>query len=185
MKNPCARFFVLATVVWASVGACIAQDISVQPKYGLIPKTAEQTDADAKFLAIIDGYCKGDRKKPANEIAARGWQMLREGHLQDAMRRFNQAWLLDNSNSAALWGMGAIQANTGKAPESLPLFAEAEPALKEDTNFAVDYAKAIGIAGAQAKRSDLMKDAFARFDRIYQKNPQHTSNLQNWAITLF
>jgi hypothetical protein len=31
----------------------------------------------------------------------------------------------------------------------------------------------------------LLKDAFDRFERIYQKAPQNTKNMQNWAITLF
>lgn len=31
----------------------------------------------------------------------------------------------------------------------------------------------------------MLKDAFARFDRIYQKAPDNVLNLQNWAITLY
>lgn len=101
------------------------------------------------------------------------------------MRRFNQAWLLNNSNGTILWGMAAIQASSGKFDDSLKLFAEAEKFVGSDINFSVDYAKALGVAGVKLGDDVLLKDAFDRFERIYQKAPQNTKNLQNWAITLF
>jgi hypothetical protein len=67
----------------------------------------------------------------------------------------------------------------------LKLFAEAEDFIGNDIDFAVDYAKALGVAGAQTRNETLLKDAFARFARLYEEAPQHTLNLQNWAITLF
>lgn len=162
-----------------------AQDINLQPKYGSLPKNDAQKAADAKFVASIDDYYKGDRKKGAVDASSRGWQFLREGNRLDAMKRFNQAWLLDERNGYALWGMAAVQAGSGKIDESLKLFAEAEGFVGNDIDFAVDYAKALGTVGAQTENETLLKDAFARFARLHEKAPQHTLNLQNWAITLF
>ena len=164
--------------------AC-AQDMNLQPKYGSLPKNDAQKAADAKFIATIDDYYKGDRKKGANDVSNRGWQFLRQGNPSDAMKRFNQAWLIDNTNGNALWGMAAIQAGSGKIDESLKLFSEAEGFVGNDIDFAVDYAKTLGVAGAQTKNEALLKDAFFRFEQLYKKAPQHTLNLQNWAITLF
>ncbi|OGS78692.1 MAG: hypothetical protein A2Z94_05010 [Gallionellales bacterium GWA2_55_18] len=163
----------------------LAQDINLQPKYGLVLKNETQKAADVKFLAGIDDYYKGNRKKAAKDIAARGWQLLHQGNIPDAMRRFNQAWLIDNASGSALWGMAAIQSDARKIAESLKLFAEAESIIGGDIDFSVDYAKALGVAGAETKNDALLKDAFARFGRLYERAPQHTLNLQNWAITLF
>lgn len=176
---------VLLFAVGSTCQVALAQDINLQPKYGLVPKNEAQKAADAKFLAGIDDYYKGNRKKAEKDVAARGWQLLRQGNIPDAMRRFNQAWLIDNANGSALWGMGAIQSDAGKIAESLKLFAEAESIVGGDIDFSVDYAKALGIAGTETKNDALLKDAFARFERLYKKAPQHTLNLQNWAITLF
>lgn len=162
-----------------------AQDINLQPKYGSLPKNDAQKAADARFVASVDDQFKGDRRKAAAAAAGRGWQYLRQGNAPDAMRRFNQAWLLDSTNGAALWGMAAIQAGSGKIDESLELFAEAERYVGNDMDFSVDHAKALGVAGAQASNDALLKDAFARFERLHARAPQHTLNLQNWAITLF
>ena len=165
--------------------AAFAQDTNLMPKYGLMPKTEMQKAADAKFLAGIDESYKGDRRKAAKAAASRGWQFLRQGNKPDAMRRFNQAWLIDNTNSYALWGMAVVQAETDDITASIKLFTEAEKSLNGDLDFAVDYAKTLGIAGTQAKNREQLQDALSRFARLYEKAPQHTLNLQNCALTLF
>jgi len=81
-------------------------------------------------------------------------------------------------------GDGAIEASAGKFDDSLKLFAEAEKGVGSQLNFSVDYAKALGKAGAAKGDDALLKDAYDRFDHIYQRAPQNTLNLQNWAITL-
>jgi len=162
-----------------------AQDVNLQPKYGAVPKNEAQKAADDKFLASIDEHYKGNRKKAAKDVSLRGWQFLRQGNIPDAMRRFNQAWLIDSANGVALWGMAAIQASSGKIDESLKLFAEAERFIGDDIDFLVDYAKALGVAGAQTRNNARLQDAFVRFRQLHEKAPQHTLNLQNWAITLF
>ena len=161
------------------------QQINLQPKYGSAPKNDALKASDAKFFAAMDDLYKHNRKKAARDISLLGWQSLREGNKPDAMRRFNQAWLLDTSNGSALWGMGAIEAGIGEFDESLKLFAEAEGSQGSDINFSIDYAKAMGFAGAQTKNEARLKDAFARFARLYDKAPQNTLNLENWAKTLF
>jgi tetratricopeptide (TPR) repeat protein len=162
-----------------------AQNTNLLPKYGLLPKSEAQKAADAKLIAGIDEYYKGDRKKGAQYAASRGWQLLRQGNRPDAMKRFNQAWLLDNTNGNAIWGMAAIQADAGKFDESLKLFAEAEGFVGKDIDFSVDYARMLGMAGVQTNNETLQKDAFVRFARLYEMAPQNTLNLQNWAITFF
>ena len=74
----------LLALVWVPQLVC-AQDINLQPKYGSLPKNEAQKAADAKFIASVDGYYKGDRKKAAEDAASRGWQFLRQGKAPDAM----------------------------------------------------------------------------------------------------
>lgn len=174
----------LCGIAFLSEGAH-AQEMNLQPKYGSQPKNEAQKAADAKFLASVDDYYKGNRKKASEEIAARGWQFLRQNNYPDAMRRFNQAWLLDSANGAALWGMAAISSISGKSNESLKLFAEAERSVGNDLNFAVDYALTLGTIATRERNASLVKEAFARFARLHERAPQHTMNLQNWAIVLF
>jgi tetratricopeptide (TPR) repeat protein len=162
-----------------------AQDAGLLPKYGSSQKTEAQRVADQKFIKAIDDRYGGNRTSAAEELATRGWQLLRQGNSPDAMRRFNQAWLLDNSNGSALWGIAAVLGSTGNTAESLKLFSEAGRTIGGNLDFSVDFAKTLGIAGAQSNNDALLKDAFSRFQRNYEQAPQHVLNLQNWAVTLF
>jgi tetratricopeptide (TPR) repeat protein len=183
--NTIVRFGLTLLLVGSSASFALAQDLSVLPKYGSVQKNEAQLASDARFVAAVDEQYKGDRKKASQETSARGWQFLRQGNAGDAMRRFNQAWLLDNSNGVALWGMAAVSGGTQKFSEAVKLFAEAEPRIGGDIDFSVDYAKTIGIAGVASKDKVLIDDAFSRFARLYERAPQHVLNLQNWAVTLF
>ena len=155
------------------------------PKYGPAQKNEAQLAADKEFLTAIDKQFNGDRTKAAEFTAMQGWQLLRKGYLPMAMRRFNQAWLLDNKNGTALWGMASIQSNLGEMKESLQLFSEAELYISNDIDFAVDHARAIGFTALATKDEALLKDAFNRYQQLYKKEPQHILNLQNWAIVLY
>lgn len=178
------HLLLIATLI-LSANVASAQDRNLLPKYGSLPKLKWQEEADAKFIAAMDEEYHGDRNKASMDMAARGWQYLHAGDHADAMRRFNQAWLLNNNNGAALWGMAAVEAGSGKTDDSLKLFAEAEKFESSEFNFSVDYAKSLGMAGVTRKDDALLKDAFDRFGRIYQQAPQRTDNLENWAWTLF
>ncbi len=170
---------VLLFMVCSTFSVAFTQDINLLPKYGLFPKSEAQKKADAQFLATIDDHYKGNRKKAADDVSVRGWQLLRQGDISNAMRRFNQAWLIDSSNGTALWGMAVIQAGSGKLENALMLFSEAEALVGDDIDFSADYAKALGIAGVQTRNNALLDDAFTRFERIHERAPQHTLNLQN------
>ena len=185
MRTWRAIFLCLLFAVGTMVSAAFPQEINLQPKYGLLPKNEAQKTADAAFLAGIDSRYQGNRKKAAEDLSARGWQSLRRNAAPDAMRRFNQVWLADASNGSALWGMAVVQAASGKFQEALALFAEAERVIGGDIDFSADHARALGAAGVETKSESILNDAFARFARVNDQAPEHTLNLQNWAITLF
>lgn len=161
----------LAAVLVLPAGLASAQDQNLLPKYGSQPKSEALKAADAKFISATDEEYHGDRNKASADLASRGWQYLSQQDFEDAMRRFNQAWLLNNNNGTALWGMGAVEGGLGRLDESLKLFAEADKLIGDNLNFSVDYARVIGMAGATRHDNTLLKDAFDRFERIYQKAP--------------
>jgi len=183
---------VFLLIFCALLAACAAEEqqtpvenAELLPKYGLLPKTDAQQEAADKFLADTDREYRGDRKKASKGMAERGWYLLRQGDSATAMKRFNEAWLLNAENGSALWGMAALRGQAGKFTESLRLFGEAEPLVDDDMDFMADYAKTIAFAGLQEKDEQLIKTALARFSSIYDRAPDHTMNLQNWAITLY
>jgi len=165
-----------------------ANETNMLPKYGLIQKNESEQKADEKFIAIVKEQYKGNLTKAAEDVALSGWGYLRQNDNMNAMKRFNQAWLLDNKNGTALWGMAVAEQKRAlptSMATSMELFTEAEQYKKEDINFAVDYARAMSFRAIQLKDLTLLRDALNRYAKISQKDPNHTLNFQNWAITLY
>ncbi len=185
MLNFFAKCLLVSSFAFGGVNIALAQNINLLPKYGSEEKTPEQKAIDAQFLKGIDDSYGGDRKKASIEIAQGGWQFVAQGNLDNAMVRFNQAWLADNKNGLSIWGMGVVLATSGQFERCLPYFAEADGLIGTDIAFAVDYAKVLGIAGAELKNAAHTNNALARFAKIYGQQPDNTLNLQNWSITLF
>lgn len=64
-----------------------------------------------------------------------------------------------SSNGIALCGMAAARADFGKTDGTLTSFAEAENLLGDNIGFSIDYAKAVGMAGATRQDDPLLNDA--------------------------
>ncbi len=82
-------------------------DIRLRPKYGNIPKTEEQKNADDQ---LIKSYVlqEGSREKASEFLIDVGFDYLYKGEIKTAMSRFNQAWLLNPKNTDVFWGWGSI-----------------------------------------------------------------------------
>lgn len=179
------RTVICVVLVWAGLTMSAWAQINLQPKYGGVEKNAAQKAADAEFLAGVNRYFNNDRTKAGQESAKRGWDFLQEGNLDDAMRRFNQAWLLNSSEGSALWGMAVVQMLKQQIEQGMRLFEEAAETQSGNIDFAVDHARAMGAAAAATNNQDLLEKAWTRFEQNYQKAPTHTLNLQNWAISYY
>lgn len=163
----------------------ISGDMNLLPKYGEQPKSKELRELDDKFIAEMNKQFAGDRTKASDHMASLGWKHLSQGDPNVAMRRFNQAWLLNPANGTALWGIGAVLSNTNDHRAALRLFSEAEASLGTSLRFQIDHARALGFAGAALADSVVTEDALTRFATIQRQNPSSAINLQNWAMTLY
>ena len=100
-------------------------DISLMPMYGGVEKTAEQKKSDEEF---INGISKavGDREKASIGTVETAKDFLAEGDLEMAMRRFNQAWLLDSNNPDVYVGFGDVLTKQGNDEEAAEMYSKAE-----------------------------------------------------------
>ena len=105
--------------------------INELPMYGGFEKTAWQQEADEKFLARMRRQYDGDLELAAERFAQMGWNFYYQGDRPKAIRRFNQAWLLNADNQHALWGFAVISRDRGKFRDALRYYEvalEQEPA---------------------------------------------------------
>lgn len=133
-----------AAIVLAFGASCLWANplpIDQLPMYGGLQKTASMARADAAF---VDGVlAQGlSRQQAAQTAVARGWAFWRAGDKASAMRRFNQAWLLDPKNGGAYHGFAVLVSDRDGSPievERLFLLAVSQP-IAEATAW-VDYGR--------------------------------------------
>lgn len=81
-------------------------NIRCMPKYGYAEKTAGQLEADSNFIrkTLHEFPIK---KLASDQLIELGFKYLYHD-VKTAMYRFNQAYLLDSTNSDIYWGYGAV-----------------------------------------------------------------------------
>lgn len=129
------------------------------PMYGKMAKTQEQLNADLKFLEYSDQNF-ASRQEASQFFATRAWEYLGEGQPDTAMYRFNLAWLLDDTNSSALWGFGAISAQRGNLQEASSYLSQALTLDPNNSTLMVDLAsikQGLYELEAGTKKKDLKR----------------------------
>jgi tetratricopeptide (TPR) repeat protein len=121
MKQTLFLFFITVSLCSCSQAQQCPEGINLLPMYGNAKKCPEQLQSDNEFLKAIDKNYT-DRKKAAKDVVSRAWDFFNKGDQESAMKRFNQAWLLDSLNADVYWGFGNLLGIQGKFQESLTFF---------------------------------------------------------------
>ena len=142
--------------------------INLMPMYGYpeIKKTESQKIADEKFIQTVVAE-SGSREKSAKEFAAWGWAEKQKGNVDNAMRRFNQSWLLD-PNYLSYWGFGSITLAKGKPAKAAVYFEKALELIDDDNEkprLLVDAAKSYALQGSNVAETDPVKS-----ESLYKKS---------------
>ena len=94
---------------------------STQPMYGGIVRTPEEQAIDAEFLKrAVQEF--GSRAKASEAQMQFGWQYFDQGDWRTAMKRFNQAWLLQPDNADVFWGFGSVALDKRDADQAIAMF---------------------------------------------------------------
>jgi cytochrome c-type biogenesis protein CcmH/NrfG len=79
------------------------------PRYGYLPKTQEEIKSDSDYIKQMMTLPQfKTRREASNHLIGLGFQYYYRQDLKTAMYRFNQAYLLDSTNTDIFWGYGAI-----------------------------------------------------------------------------
>src|SRR5262245_24634727 len=104
-------------ILWASEIAAQSGSEGTEklPMYGQpeIARPEHLKQADEAFIRDAT-FRFGSRGAASRALSEQGWASVRKGMLDVAMRRFNEAWLLNAKNYQAFWGFGAVLSEQGK-----------------------------------------------------------------------
>lgn len=130
------------------------EGINLLPMYGKEAKCEAQLQADKEFIETATKKFK-DLKSAAEYYAKSGEAYFNKQDDETAMKRFNQAWLLDSTNAKSYAGFGAILRVKYDYLLSIEMY---QKSLKYNPNNANTY---IGLAQTYQKQFTDSKDSIA------------------------
>lgn len=108
-----------------SVVARSSVNIALMPMYGGFEKTAEQKKGDEEFInGLLKTY--GTKEDASSAVVVFAKQFFEKGDLDMAMKRFNDAWLVDDKNPDVYVGFGDILKKRGHDKEATDMYKKAE-----------------------------------------------------------
>ena len=112
-------------------------NIRLLPKYGHAQKTEAQKNSDKEF---IETALKKDTSNriASDHLVSLGFQYLYRD-IKTAMYRFNQAYLLDSTNTDIYWGFGGVYMILGDYAKAEKQYQEGLAINPNNTHLLTDY----------------------------------------------
>jgi tetratricopeptide (TPR) repeat protein len=112
-------------------------NIRLLPKYGHAQKTEAQKKSDQEFIETV---LKKDstHRKASDHLISLGFQYLYQD-IKTSMYRFNQAYLLDSTNTDIYWGFGGVYMTLGDFAKAEKQYVEGLAINPNNTHLLTDY----------------------------------------------
>lgn len=129
------------------------------PMYGEGRLPDALQEANREF--VREAYKEGISLSTSSNLAMdRGWEALADGDSSTAIRRFNQAWLLDRRNGAAYWGFGVfLYKLKSDVPGALKMLRRARRLQAGNPHLLVDFGRVLEESGDVGAAKMVFLDA--------------------------
>ena len=165
--------------------------------YGGLPRTSQEKSADEAFIAEMDKL--GSRETAIKKMLQFGQEFYNKGDFKAAIRRFNQAWLLDSNNKEVFFNFAIVMDAEGKFDEAIKFYKKALELMPEDANTMCNLATVLAkkAKNEMSKATDPSQREKAKQDfndalAMYANAAQAATNdfdkgmnYYQWAIALF
>ncbi len=163
------------------------------PMYGGMDRSAipELKAADEKLIADTTSHY-GTREKASAAFVNSGFAYYQRDDLAIAMRRFNQAWLLDPKNPEVYVGFGSVMHDKGKNCDAMNMMEKAL-ALNPPTFQGIypDAARVVTLCAVseKAQTTEAKIKLLERSESLYKKAEEIEPNKKyvygSWATAYF
>jgi tetratricopeptide (TPR) repeat protein len=156
------------------------------PRYGLLQKTEREIEADKRFISetMKQPQFKGDFRAASNHLIRLGFNYLYRGDLRTAMYRFNQAYLLDSTNTDIYWGYGGFYMMLGNFNEAQKQYSAGLTIDPQNHHLLTDYGTYFMNQYYELEEAGYHKDALENLESgisylsksyLIDNNDQNTS----------
>ena len=154
------------------------------PLFGERPKTATQIDAEIHFLNDCDRNF-ATRTEASEFFAARGWDYVADGQLDTAAYRFNLAWVLNDRNPDAYWGLGVVSYQKEDLPLAIRMLKKGLDVTDTNTELLGDLATVQIKQFQHDHNRDNLDQAEQHLQRIITLTPTHAASFQKLALVSY
>ncbi len=161
------------------------------PRFGNIKKSQAYIDSDNQFIAYAVKQF-GTRHEAAIKTVELGWNYLQRGDDVTAMKRFNQAWLLDSTLVDTYWGFGAIMGMRNQLEQSIYFMKRYYDSNPQNERIMVDlsisylrYAMSLKQKGSGNEWPVYTNKAKQLLKKTLALNSQNANANQQLAITYY
>lgn len=158
------------------------EGINVIPMYGEVTKCEQQIRLDKEFISESEQQFKS-KKIAAEYYVSKGWEYFYKNDDNTAMKRFNQAWLLDDSNPEIYWGFGNLLGRKNKFEESLKYLKKSITINSNNTKVYECMAISYGQLFYQTKDSLYLKLRIESLQKAIKLEPKNGTALGELATT--
>ena len=187
--------FFVAALVAGCASVSPEKRIDTVPMYGQpeIPRPDSLKKADEDFVREAAAGL-GTREKASHVWWLQAEDFLAKGDLDYAMRRYNQAWLLDPTSYRPYWGFARVMVERDRYDESIKFCEKAKQLI--DDNYqkvalltdcgGVYTAKASSTSAADTTgRSHFFNLANEQFKQAIALDATYGNAYRRWAISLY
>jgi tetratricopeptide (TPR) repeat protein len=167
------------------------------PRYGHLPKTQYEIQADSDYIKQIMALPQfKTHREASNHLIDLGFQYYYRPDFKTAMYRFNQAYLLDSTNTDIFWGYGAIYMAFGQYDLAREQYNEGLKIDSNNTHLMTDiatYYMEEFFLMAQMPKNDIVKNpkeearklmdsAIFYLNKSYKINPKDVNTVYKLSI---
>ncbi len=145
------------------------------PKYGGIAPTEEEKKIDLEFIrASLE--VDSTHRKASNRVISNGFNYLYNGDLKTAMLRFNQAYLLDSTNTDIYWGFGGVYMTLGDFNKAKEQYLSGLRINPNNSHILTDYGTYFfmtyyNLSGSKNEQAKVLDSAIVYLTRSYNLAP--------------
>ncbi len=161
-SNHFIRAFVVSSLLTFGLPAYAQLETRPTPMWEGIEKTADDIANDQKLVDEALRLSNGDRNEAATQMVQLGWQQIVEGNPNEAIRRFNQAWLVNPLDGFIFWGYGVATHIRGDELKNVERwFGEARKIIKENPRLLADHGRVLEERKLPKRARALFEEALA------------------------
>jgi tetratricopeptide (TPR) repeat protein len=161
--------------------APIGVDIKILPLFGEYLKTPSQQKEDEEFVKMCQSNF-ANLSEASQFFSARGWDYLQDAEMDTATHRFNLAYLLDDENVDAYWGLGVVTYQKGEVRKAILLMQRGNDIDQNDPTLMVDLATLFIEAFVAEKQVDDLSKAFSLLEKAVEIQPELTNAYMQLAF---